>query len=143
MISKSCKALSIATIGATLLLQGCTPNTEEDEGIIPQVNVPKSLENPSEFAGTWAEAGGMQVLVLKQDGSANLKNKAKISAQGVNRTMDTETPCKWGVQAKKFYFHGFANNGLPLEYDFVFEDGKLVLSQKAVKSKLIYSKSSK
>lgn len=138
-MSTRCKAFAIATLGATQLMLGCAPSVEEETDPF-LVKLPASMETPEKFVGNWAEAKGSQRLVLSKDGKSVLKNKVKISAQGANQEMDTETECKWGTAGEKFYFHGFPNNGPSLEYDFKFEGEKLLLTQKGVKAILTYSK---
>ena len=126
---------------ATQLLLGCQ-KSEEDLGVAGprKVDVPASLDHPTELQGNWQEVKGKQTILLNADGSCEIKQNVSISAEethGAAKSFATKVACKWGTKDGKFYFTDIAGS-VPLSYDFKITGDKVDMD--APGSKLSYTR---
>jgi len=130
----------VAIVGGLLTTQfilGCQPAVEEDNTGVPGVvNVPSSMDRPSELVGKWQESKGKQSIELSADGSCQMLNTISMGAPGATTSSKITISCKWGTKDGKFYFAEMKDSP-PLSYDWESKNGKLLLSNNG--SKLTYT----
>ncbi|MBS1726971.1 MAG: hypothetical protein JST51_09655 [Armatimonadetes bacterium] len=124
---------------ATQVILGCQ-NDDEPAPQPMKVDVPTSMDNPSELVGDWTETKGQKVS-LKADGTCELISKVSLGSdvtRGEAKNFDQKTEAKWGTKGDQFFFTDMKSSP-SLKYDWKLDGDKLMLSTNGVK--LTYSRS--